>query len=364
MRIVLAGGGTGGSVSPLLAIAQELKKQLPEAEFLFIGTREGIPEKKLARMYTIPFKSIFSGKLRRYVSIRNIIDPFFIFVGLIQSFFIILQFKPHTILSAGGFVAVPVAWAGWLLHIPTFIHQQDIVPGLANKLLAPIAKKITVSAEASLKDFPKKKTVVTGNPVRVHVLQGNKERAFEIFNLEESLPTVLVIGGGSGALPINTFIAQIIPNLTQFCQVIHITGKDKQCNNVTIKQFNNYHQYEFLKTDIAHAYAIADVVISRAGMGVLTELAVLGKPTIIVPIPDSHQENNASYFSENKAALVLDQKTVTPKILFNTIQSLLSSDEKRAVLSLNILKLGNPDAAKNIAEMVLSAASRPSTQLS
>lgn len=353
MRIILAGGGTGGSVSPLIAISQELKKQLPEAEFLFIGTKKGVPEKKLCKMYTIPFKSIFSGKLRRYISFRNIIDPFFIFVGFIQSFFIILKFRPRAIVSAGGFVAVPVSFAGWLLHIPVFAHQQDIIPGLSNKLITPFAKKITVSFEKSLNDFPNKKTVVTGNPVRMHVLAGNKERAREIFNLEEKLPTVLVIGGGTGALRINTLIAQIIPDLAQFCQIIHITGNKLDKG---VYASNRYHQYEFLKTDISHAYAIADLVISRAGMGVLSELATLSKPCIIIPIPNSHQENNAAYFNEHKAGIVLDQKTLTSQVLLDNIHSLVSSDDKRAVLSLNISKLGHSDAAKNIAELVRTCA--------
>ncbi|MDA2936049.1 undecaprenyldiphospho-muramoylpentapeptide beta-N-acetylglucosaminyltransferase [Patescibacteria group bacterium AH-259-L05] len=350
MRIVLAGGGTGGSVSPLLAISQELKKQLPEAEFLFIGTKKGIPEKALCKMYTIPFKSIFSGKLRRYISFRNVIDPFFILIGFVQSFFILLKFKPHAILSAGGFAAVPISTAGWLLRIPVFAHQQDIIPGLSNKLIAPFAKKITVSFEKSLSDFSKRKTILTGNPVRMHVLEGNKERAREVFNLEENVPTVLVVGGGTGSLKINTFIAQIIPDLAQFCQIIHITGNKIDKGTYTS---DRYHAYEFLKTEIKHAYAIADLVISRAGMGVLTELAVLGKPTIIIPIPDSHQENNASYFNEHKAAIVLDQKTLTSQVLLDKVHSLLSSDEKRAVLSLHISKLGNPDVAQNIAKIIL-----------
>lgn len=350
MRIMLAGGGTGGSVSPLLAIAQEIKRQKPEAEFLFCGTKKGIPEKNLCKMYAISFKVIFSGKLRRYISVYNVIDVFFILCGFIQSFFIIIKFRPKAILSSGSFVAVPPLFAGWLLRIPVFSHQQDIVPGLANKLIAPFAKKITVSFEKSLHDFSTHKTVLTGNPVRAHILLGNKERALEFFNLEENLPTVLVIGGGTGAAKINTLVAQIIPSLTQFCQIIHITGNKIDKGVYTS---HRYHQYEFLKHEISHAYAIADVVVSRAGMGVLSELAALGKPTIIIPIPNSHQEHNASYFNEHRAAMVCDQKILTSQELLQVIHSLISSDKKRALLSLHISKLGDSNAAKNITEIIL-----------
>lgn len=355
MRIILSGGGTGGSVSPILAIAEEIKKQYSETEFLFIGTKKGVPEKELVKTQKIPYQSIYSGKLRRYLSWRNCVDPFLILMGFFQSFFIILKYKPKAVISAGGFVAVPLSWAGWFCRVPVFIHQQDIIPGLANKLIAPLAKKITVSFEKSLENFNKKKTILTGNPVRPWILQGDKSRAIKRFNLEHNLPVLLVIGGGTGAQEINELIIEIVSQLIKFCQIIQVTGRDKQFSNLAIKQFNNrYHQYDFLNQDIADAYAAADLVVSRAGMGVLTELSVLGKPGILIPISDSHQQANAQYFAEQKAVVLLNQKNLTSETLLNKIHSLIVDDNQRAVLSLNILKLGHLDAAKKIANLILN----------
>ncbi len=355
MRIILSGGGTGGSVTPLLAVAEELEKQKPGIEFLFIGTRQGIPEKKLVEGQDIPYQSIFSGKLRRYLNWRNMIDPFFIIFGLIQSFFIILKFKPQAILSAGGFVAVPLSWAGWFLRVPIFIHQQDMIPGLANKLMAPMARKITVSFEKSLADFKINKTVLTGNPVRHWILAGNKLRAIKKFNLEHNLPTILILGGGTGAQKINQLIEEIKAQLTKSCQIIHCTGIEPTSNNnQALKVNSRYHSYKFLKKAMTDAYAIADVVISRAGMGVLTELSFLAKPTILIPIPDSHQEFNAQYFAKEKAVVLFDQKNLTAQLLQEKIYQLIASTDQRSVLSLNMSKLVYPKAAQKIADLVLT----------
>ncbi|MFA5050637.1 MAG: UDP-N-acetylglucosamine--N-acetylmuramyl-(pentapeptide) pyrophosphoryl-undecaprenol N-acetylglucosamine transferase [Patescibacteria group bacterium] len=364
MRIFLSGGGTGGSVSPLLAISQEiisqrltslgLEKQSAsrrtETKFLFIGTKKGIPERELAQSYNIPYQPIFSGKLSRYFCWQNFVSPFLIIAGFLQSVFLILKYKPKAIVSAGGFVAVPLVWAGWFFRIPIFIHQQDVIPGLANKLMAPFTKIITVSLEKSLNDFPKEKTILTGNPVRPDIKNYSQERAIKRFNLENNLPTLLVVGGGTGAQNINKLISEIIPELVKFCQIIHITGKSKIQAAQTL---THYHQYEFLNEAMPDALTIADLVISRAGMGFLTELSILGKPAIIIPMPDSHQEINAQYFAEQKAIVLMNQKNITPKILSEKIHQLIFSVSERSVLSLNISKLAKPDAASKIAEIIL-----------
>ena len=347
MRIFLSGGGTGGSVSPLLAISQEIKKKNPEVKFLFIGTKKGIPERELAQSYNIPYQPIFSGKLSRYFCWQNFVSPFLIIAGFLQSVFLILKHRPKAIISAGGFVAVPLVWAGWFFRTPIFIHQQDVVPGLANKLMAPFAKIITVSLEKSLNDFSKEKTVLTGNPVRPDIKNYSRERAIKRFNLENNLPTLLVVGGGTGAQSINKLISEIIPELVEFCQIIHLTGKIK------IPDSNRYHSYEFLNEAMPDALTIADLVVSRAGMGFLTELSILGKPAIIIPMPDSHQEINAQYFAEQKAIVLMNQKNINPKILSEKIHQLIFSTGERSVLSLNISKLAKPDAASKIAEIIL-----------
>jgi UDP-N-acetylglucosamine--N-acetylmuramyl-(pentapeptide) pyrophosphoryl-undecaprenol N-acetylglucosamine transferase len=374
MRILLAGGGTMGSVSPLLVIAEELeaKCQMSDSlsgaeqgikyQMLWIGTKRG-PEKKVVEKYQIPFQPIFSGKLRRYFDWRNFIDPIFIFLGLIQSFFVLLKFKPNIILAAGSFVSLPVVWAGWLLRIPSLIHQQDIRPSLTNKLTAPFAKRITVTFEKSLRDFSsfarnnkKNKVIWTGNPIRKKLqitnykLQINSKK---LFNLEENLPTILVIGGGTGALGLNNIILAALPELTKFCQIIHLTGgKNKSGIRNQESWDERYHEYNFLTDKMKDAYAVADLVICRAGIGTLTELAALGKPAILVPIPNSHQEENAKFFEENKAAISTAQKKLTPEKLVNLVKETLDNKEKLKNLKENIQKLSKPNAAEKIVKEI------------
>jgi UDP-N-acetylglucosamine--N-acetylmuramyl-(pentapeptide) pyrophosphoryl-undecaprenol N-acetylglucosamine transferase len=350
MKILLTGGGTMGSVSPLLAIAEEIKKQ-KKVELLWLGTKNGL-EKKVIKTYGIQFKAIFSGKLRRYFSWQNFIDLFFIKIGLFQSFFILLKFKPDVILSAGSFVGVPVIWAGWLLHIPCLIHQLDIRPTLANKLTSYFAKKITVTFEKSLKDFQERKTIWTGNPIRQELRIANYElqikEAKKIFGLEEDLPIILVIGGGTGALELNKIIIQVIPQLTQLFQIIHLTGGKIETNLVVRKR---YCHYEFLTKEMKYAFIVADLVISRAGIGTLTELCWFKKPSILIPMPKTHQEENAIFFKNNQAAVVLDQNELikNKNLIVEEIKKILQDKNELNNLKENIGKLNKQDAEKEIA---------------
>ena len=352
IKIILSGGGTGGSVGPLLAIAQEIKKAKQNADFLFIGTKKGIPEKTMVKPFPyIKYQSISSGKLRRYFSLYNLTDLFLILKGFVQSFFIVLKFKPQAVLSAGAFVSVPLAWAAWMLKVPVFVHQQDVRPGLANKLMSKISKKITVSFEKSLKSFPLSKTILTGNPVSPKILTGDKEKANKRFNLKSDLPCLLVMGGGTGAMEINQAIEEIIPDLMKFCQVVLLTGHQKMSGKFI---HNNYHQIEFLKQeDLVNIYLRADLVVSRAGLGALTELSILKKPTIIIPIFNSHQEDNANYFAEKKAIVLLKNKKINSQDLLTKIRELILDDKQRALLSLNISKMANIKASEEIAKIIL-----------
>jgi len=318
-----------GSVMPLLALKDELQKE--NAEFFWVGTRKG-PEKEVVKKAGIEFKSIYSGKLRRYFSWKNFIAPFLSKMGFWQSFFIILKFKPDIILTAGGFVCVPVVWAGWILRKKIIVHQQDLKVGLANKIMAPFADKITVSLEQTKKYFAEKKVVITGNPVRKFIFSGSKESAIKRFNLEPDLPVLLIMGGGTGALFINKIVRQILPQLVQICQVIHITGLGKQF----YFKHPRYHIFEFLHEELADAYTAADLVVSRAGFGALTELAALGKSAVLIPLPNQDQLNNAEYFAKKEAAILLNQEKLTGEVLLKQIKELLKNNELRRKLSENI----------------------------
>ncbi|MFH1192476.1 MAG: UDP-N-acetylglucosamine--N-acetylmuramyl-(pentapeptide) pyrophosphoryl-undecaprenol N-acetylglucosamine transferase [bacterium] len=308
----------------------------------------------------IKFQSIFSGKLRRYFSFKNFSDLIRIKLGFFQSIWIIFKYKPDIILTAGSFIAVPVVWAGWILRVPILVHQQDVKVGLANKLMAPFAKIITCSLERSTKDFKNKKTYFTGNFIRKKIFKNKVSKVSSEFDFKNNLKTVLVLGGGTGAEAVNTIIVHCIPSLTKFCNIIHITGGKtlSECLRIVIPSgaegslSDRYRAYPFLN-NIEEVYSIADLVITRAGMGILSELTVLAKPVIIIPIPDSHQTANAKYFADHNAAIVLDQKKLTPDKLTETIKNLLSDKNSLKKLSDNISKIMPADGAERIAGIIL-----------
>jgi len=359
MKILLTGGGTAGSVSPLLAIYSRLRAPacrqagidsgLKKSDVLWLGTRNG-PEVKMVKEYGIEFKPILAGKMRRYFDFRNFFDFFKIILAFWQSFFIILKFKPDVILSAGSFVSVPVVWAGWFLGRKCYVHQQDIRPGLANKLMAPFARKITVTFEESLKYFPAKKTVWTGNPVREEILQGSKERAFKRFGLEKGIPVVLVMGGGIGSVVINDVLLESLDQLTQFCQIIHLSGAKIEDRKW---KMDCYKHDEFLDVlGMADAYAVADLVVSRGGLSSLTELSALSKPTIFIPLKDTHQEDNVKYILKKKAGEVVWQKGLSVDTLVKVCKDILSDDRKRDALSRGISKIMPQGGAEKIVEFI------------
>jgi UDP-N-acetylglucosamine--N-acetylmuramyl-(pentapeptide) pyrophosphoryl-undecaprenol N-acetylglucosamine transferase len=354
-KFILTGGGTMGSVTPLLAVAEELKKRGSGAEFLWIGTKKG-PEKKVVELFGIKFTSVPAGKLRRYFSGWNFLTPFLIAAGFFKSLWLIFKFKPQMILSAGGFVGVPVIWAGWILRVPSLVHQEDLRPGLANKMTARFAKIITVTFSESLKYFPRAN--VTGNPVRQEIFSGNKEGAAEVFNLEKDLPTIFILGGGTGAMSLNKIIVDAARELVKFCQVIHMTGgrldetlREKIEN--TKRETARYHTVEFLGKNLPDVFAAADLVISRAGMATLTELAVLGKPTVLIPIYGSHQEDNAYYFKKQNAVAFWDERNLTPENFSAAVNELLNNKVELESLGRNIKEIMPADAAQKIAGEIL-----------
>ena len=349
-KILLSGGGTGGSVSPLLAVAEALKKK-GDFEFLFVGTANG-PEKDMVAKAGLPFAVISSGKLRRYFDWHNFIDLFKIKLAFWQSLFLLIKNRPDLVITAGSFVAVPLVWAAGLLNIPCLVHQMDIRPGLANILMAPFAKFVTVTFEKSLMDYGAK-AVWTGNPSQLSIInyQLSISDARKFFNLKDGLPTVFVVGGGTGAVAINKLVEDNLVELSSFCQIIHSTGKGKM---TSIKN-ENYHAFEFLNTEeMAKALLACDLVITRAGIGTLTDLVVFKKPAIIIPMPKTHQEENAQYFAEKGAGVYLKQLELDGPKFVAAFKDFLFDDEgmlKRA--SENIGKIMKEGAAQNVADLAL-----------
>lgn len=360
MRIVLAGGGSGGPVVPLLAVAEQIKKNHPKAEFLLIGTQSG-PERLMADKAGMAFMAIPAGKWRRYFSLANFITPVEVLRGFFRSRAILKDFRPDCILGAGSFVQVPVIWAAKTLSIPVVIHQQDLAVSLANRLCEFAASQITVSFEDSLVSFSsglglfykknKEKVVLTGNPFRAALKGASRDMAQKNFNLHPRLPTLLVMGGGTGAAFINKLIEKSLPELAKTVQIIHSTGVSRG----KAEQSENYRPYEFI-TDMASAYAAADIVLSRAGLSTITELSNLGKVSIIIPMPDSHQEINAFFLFQERAALVIDQNTLTPLVLINLIRKLLFDHKLQLELKENISKIMPKNSTEKIADIVIKLA--------
>ena len=349
MKTALVGGGTGGTITPLLAVTEILRKRYHDAVIIYIGTNSPT-EQALVERAGIKYFQIPAGKLRRYFSLRNLIDPLKVLAGFFKAYGILRAEKPDAIMSVGSFVGVSVIWAGRLLGIPALIHQQDVIPGLANKLVSSAAKTISVTFESSLRDFPKNKTVWVGNPIRAELLMGSREQAAKIFNLKLGQPTVLVFGGGTGAAPVNELVAGASFRLVEFCQLIHIFGPQKTLINL---KHENYHTYEFLADEMKDAYAVADVVVCRAGLASITEVAALGKPAVFIPMPHTHQEANAELLKRYNAAVVLDQQSIDAEFLVNVIQGLLANPGWRKVLSKNISQLAKPDAGEKLVDLLV-----------
>ena len=299
----------------------------------------------------IKFIAIPSGKLRRYFSLKNFLDPFKIIAGFFKSLFVILRFKPDLIMTAGAFVSVPIVWAAWILRVPILVHQQDVRPGLANKLMAPFANVITVTFEESLKNYGKK-AVWTGNPVGFRM----SDVGFRMSDFGKELPLILVVGGGTGAMEINKLVWESLDELTKFCQVVHVAGKGKEVSELSSEASelsSCYKSFEFLEHEkVIEIMKIADVVVSRAGLGFLTEISYLGKAAIIIPIPDTHQEDNARIFSKNEAAMVLDQKKLTARDFINKIRGLLKDETLRHKLSSNVAGVMKKGASEAIAGII------------
>ena len=351
MRVLLAGGGSGGSATPVLAVAQALRKLEPGVEFLYVGTTGG-PEAALAAAQGIPFAGVAAGKLRRYFDVKNFTDPFRVAAGVGQAYALARRFRPDVAFSAGGFAAVPPMLAARAVGSRTLIHQQDVQPGLANRVLAPLAHGVTVSLPTSLAHFPGARTAVTGNPVRAEVLEADPRVAYLHLDLDPGAPLLVATGGGTGALGLNRLVAAAAPRLVESFQVLHLTGRGRGVPPATDSP--RYRAVEFLVDEMPHVLAAATLVVSRAGMGTLTELAALGRPTLVVPMPGSHQRANADAFARLGAVEVAEQAALTPETLADRVLGLLADPERRERLGRSLASSMPRDAAERIARLIAS----------
>lgn len=320
-RIVLTGGGTAGHVTPNIALLPRLKDL--DYEVFYMGSYDGI-EKKLIEDFDIPYYGIATGKFRRYFDPKNFSDPFRVVKGMREARKYLKEIKPDVLFSKGGFVSVPVVRAASSLGIPCIIHESDMTPGLANKLCIPVAKKVCCNFPETLEMLPAKKAVLTGSPIRQELSQGDKKAAYELCGFDSSKPVIMVVGGSLGSAAINQAVRDILPDLLKDFQVVHLCGKEKVDNLLLTTK--GYKQFEYVRSEMKDIFAMADIVISRAGANAISELLSLKKPNILIPLPASSSRGdqimNAKSFESQGFSIVIDEDDLTKKLLLEKVQEL------------------------------------------
>ncbi len=367
MRIILTGGGTGGHLTPLVAVAERLRAKLStEADILYVGSGAEM-EKQIMAEAGIPVKFVTSGKMRRYFSVQNFIDFFKVPIGFIQSLWILLRFMPDVIFSKGGYVAVPIVLAAWLYRIPIMIHESDSSPGIANQFLSKFAKRIAVAYPTAEEYFPKEKTALVGNPIRFQVTEGDAHMFRREIGFTESRKTILILGGSQGSKVINDAIIKVLPQLLKHFQIIHQTGQDNLQDVVSEAAFmgvkaghDGYWAVGFMNANkLRDAFALSDLVISRAGATFITEIAANGKPAIMIPISQSandHQRMNAYALARIGAAHVLEEENLGEHILIESIERILNDEQLQKNMTEKIKTFYHPNAADVIANGIIELA--------
>ena len=354
-RFIISGGGTGGHIYPAVAIANELKSRFPEAEFLFVGAKDKMEMQKVPQAgYAI--QGLWISGIQRKLTLDNAMFPLKLASSMWNSFKIIKSFKPDVVIGTGGFASGAVLKVASMLNIPTVIQEQNSYPGITNKLLAKRANKICVAYENLERFFPKDKMILTGNPVRQDLINvASKSEAITYFNLDANKNTLLVLGGSLGARRINQLIEKELDFLlSQNIQIIW------QCGKLYLNDYSKYNEKENVQVvafidRMDLVYAAADVVISRSGASSVSELCIVGKPTIFIPSPnvaEDHQTKNAKAISDKNGAILIKESELEAQ--FETVFSdLISNESKQLELSQNIKKIAKPNATKDIVEEII-----------
>lgn len=326
-KILLTGGGTAGHVTPNIALLSRLREA--EYDISYVGTYNGI-EKQLITEQQIPYYGISSGKLRRYFDLKNFSDPFKVVKGFGQSLRLMRKLKPDIVFSKGGFVSVPVILAAKVCKVPSIIHESDLTPGLANKIAIPYAEKVCCNFPETLKYLPEGKAVLTGSPIRKELLSGDKEKARKLCNFHKDKPVLFIIGGSSGSKFINDTIRGLLPELLKTYQVIHMCGK----GNIeeSLKNTAGYKQFEYIGDELNDIFALADLVISRAGANSICELLALKKPNILIPLSANASRGdqilNAQSFEKQGYSVVIEEEVITPEKFLNMIHEAYKNRER------------------------------------
>ena len=354
LKFILSGGGTGGHIYPAIAIANELKKRFPEAEFLFVGAKDKMEMQKVPQAgYAI--KGLWIAGLQRKLTLQNALFPIKLLSSLWESRKILKSFKPDVVIGTGGFASGPLLNVANSLNIPTLIQEQNSYPGITNKLLSKKAAKICVAYENLERFFPKEKMILTGNPVRQDLIDvsSKREEAITFFKLDPKKKTLLVLGGSLGARRINQLIEKELQGLlSQKVQIIW------QCGKLYLDDYSKYNSAQVQVVAFIErmdlVYAAADVVISRAGASSVSELCIVGKPVIFIPSPnvaEDHQTKNAQVIVDKKGAIMIKESALEDEFSI-VLEALLKDEGKQQLLGDNIKKLALPQATIQIVDEI------------
>jgi UDP-N-acetylglucosamine--N-acetylmuramyl-(pentapeptide) pyrophosphoryl-undecaprenol N-acetylglucosamine transferase len=349
--IVFTGGGSAGHVTPNMALIEVLIKD--NFKIHYIGSTTGI-EKKLIESMGVDYSSIATGKLRRHWTFKHFTEPFKIVLGIFQAYRLLARLKPVIVFSKGGFVSFPVILAAWLQRIPVVSHESDMTPGLANRMALPFVRKLCVNFPQTVKYFKDNSRVyITGTPVRQALLRGDESRGYNLTNFDQNKPILLVIGGSLGAKKINDLLRQILPQLLEKYQIIHICGKGNLDTNLIGLQ--GYIQYEFVENELGDLFSISDMIISRSGANALYEILTLNKPHLLIPLSTQasrgDQIHNAEHFVKQGVSLMIKEEELSAEKMINKIKEVLDNKE---ILQKNIACLGFSSATNNVLDVILS----------
>ena len=352
-KILLTGGGTAGHVTPNMALIERLRAA--DYDISYIGSYSGI-EKGLIEGMGIPYYGISSGKLRRYFDLKNFSDPFRVMKGMKEAKSLMKQLKPDVVFSKGGFVAVPVVFAAKKCKVPVIIHESDMTPGLANKLCIPKADKICCNFEETLDYLPAGKAIHTGTPLRHELFEGDRRRGLEFCEFDGKKPVLMIVGGSTGAAAINEAVRNLLPTLLMKFNVIHLCGKGK--NDPSYDNTMGYKQFEYISKELKDLFAIADVVVSRAGANAVCEILALAKPNILIPLSAAASRGdqilNAESFEKQGYSYVLDEDKMTNETLLQAINEVYN-DRDRYIEKMKTAR--QADATETIFNMIDEMAS-------
>lgn len=347
-KIVLTGGGTLGHVTPHLALIPHLKEM--GYDIHYVGTEKGMEAAKIQSVPGVTYHAVKSGKLRRYFSWQNFIDPFKVLAGAVQSAALMGKIKPDVVFSKGGFVAVPVVFGAWLNGIPVVCHESDLTPGLANKLCKPFARRFATTFPECAKALGDK-AEMTGTPLRPELFSGSRAKGLSLFGFDGSKPVLLMMGGSSGAQAVNKALRDALPQLAGKFDVAHICGKGNI--DAALEGTPGYTQVEFLDADLPDALAACDLVLSRAGANALCEFQALGRPLLLVPYPKGASRGdqilNAQSYEKRGLCRVLLQENMTADTLVAALEKTWAD---REALTKAVKAAPPADGTKRVLEMI------------